>query len=154
MATGLPLYEFAYIPKARFQDKLHELAELADKREKWEYRNTPSPYPLPILFNYLHHTFMRLQEEGKVAELADRACFNTGLVTDNQEELFAYFVPNTTGMTGAQRWFLEGFCRESDRRLLAFGKLPDMAHYFDDPAELLYDTETPSPEKPGSYHRR
>lgn len=131
------LRNFAYIHD--IDQKLEELASIAQP-ENWSYRHTPSPHKLPILFNYLFYTFARLHEEGKVACSTDgtRACFNTGLVTPNQEEVFAYLVPNKN--PDQQAWFLAKFCRESDRDLLVFGQLPDTAHYFSDPSELLYNT--------------
>lgn len=129
-----PLFEFAYVPG--IEDRLEELASLAYK-ENWDYRLTSSPRPKPILYSYLRYTFERLRDEGQVMEHDAAACFNTGLVTENQEEIFAYFVPNTRP---EPRWKLQAFARESDRRLLQFGTLPPMAHYFDDPSELLYDT--------------
>jgi len=38
---------------------------------------------------------------------------------------------------------LHGFRRESERELTDFGRLPELASYFSDPAELLYDTRLP-----------
>jgi Domain of unknown function (DUF3825) len=35
--------------------------------------------------------------------------------------------------------FIKAFVKESDRQLTGFGKRPDMASYFDDPRQLLYD---------------
>jgi hypothetical protein len=131
------LRNFAYVHD--FDQKLDELASLAQP-ENWDYRHTFSSFQLPVLYSYFHYTFARLHEEGKIAYSAneDKACFNTGLVTLNQEEIFAYCVPNKN--PGQQPWFLARFCKESDRELLAFGQLPAIAHYFDDPSELLYNT--------------
>lgn len=55
-----PLYRFAIIPDV--QEQLHRLAALAEP-EDWNYRHTPSDHELPILFNYLHYTFERIEEE-------------------------------------------------------------------------------------------
>ena len=43
-------------------------------------------------------------------------------------------------MTLAPLWILEKFAKESDRSLTVFAQRPDIANYFSDPSELLYDT--------------
>lgn len=136
-----PLFEFAQVS---IDARLQELAQLAQP-ENWNYRKAASLRDLPILYNYIHHTFSRILEEGKVAFSAarDRACFNTGLITPNYEEIFAFFVPHRNPQPNGPEWYLQKFCRESDRDLLPIGALPIIAHYFDDPAELLYDTRKP-----------
>ncbi|MBV8274804.1 MAG: DUF3825 domain-containing protein [Verrucomicrobia bacterium] len=100
----------------------------------WEYRSSKqSTRSNPILFNYLVYTFSRIQEENKiaVAQGDTKACFNTGLVTPNQEQLFALFVPNAN--PNQQPWFLREFCRESDRQLRDFDQLPPLASFFTEP---------------------
>ena len=128
---------FAYL--GDIAGKLQWLASLAAP-ENWEYRHSPAVLgrPYPVLLNYLRYTFKRLSEENKISEGAKVACFNTGLVTALQEEIFAYLEPNEH--KDQQPWFLAAFCPESDRHLLAFSKLPQRAQYFDDPSELLYDS--------------
>jgi hypothetical protein len=67
------------------------------------------------------------------------AAFNTGLVTLNQEEIFALFASKPPGNDG-RVWKLSGFHSSSDHALLGkFDKLPELADYFDDPSVLLYD---------------
>src|SRR3990170_5517376 len=131
------LFAFAYL--GDLPGKLKWLADLASP-ENWEYRHTPPQpdRPYPVLLNYLRYTFKRLREEDKIVEAGDVACFNTGLVTSLQEEVFAYLRPNEH--EEREEWFLTAFCPESDRRLLAFSTLPERASYFDDPSELLYDS--------------
>ena len=135
--TSDDLFAFAYL--GDWVGKLNWLASLASP-ENWEYRHTtPIPdRPYPLLLNYLKYTFKRLSEEKKIVKEAEVACFNTGLVTPLQEEIFAYLEPNEH--EGREPWFLATFCQESDRRLLSFGTLPQRAQYFDDPSELLYDS--------------
>lgn len=131
-----PLFDFAYV--SALDERLAGLAELAE-RENWGEPDSED-HERPVLHSYLQFTFIRVQDQGKiaVAPAKDKACFNTGLVTPNQEFLFAYFVPHTKPESGVQ-WFLKSFCRESDRCLADFDALPDMATYFDDPRDLLYD---------------
>ena len=68
------LFKFALIPD--FNEKLEALASLAEK-EDWEYHNTVIGYPKPILYNYIHYTFERIQEENKTCITPDKkfACF-------------------------------------------------------------------------------
>ncbi len=117
------------------------LAGLA-QTEDWNYRMSTTERELPILRNYIKYTFRRAQYQDRIA-VGDRngspaACFNTGLLTPHYERIFGYFVSQTR-TSFPQPWFLMGFYRESDYRLMAFQKLPDRATYFDNPSELLYN---------------
>jgi cold shock CspA family protein len=119
---------------------LNELKELAEK-EPWEYKNTPNKEHLPILRNYFRHTFNRLVEMSDgIAYSADGkyASINTGLVTDNQEEIFAQFEVNKRKM---QPWQFSGFQKSSSRKFVDnFGSSPPpLADYYDDPSVLIYD---------------
>ena len=134
----VPLFNFASMgPSVEWLQALAEMAE----PEVWSYRLTPSPYDKPILHSYLRYTFSRLEDEEKVkvAQSGRRAAFNTGLVTRNQEEIFAYFVPNP--VPAHQPWRLKAFVQATDREFLEnFGAaLPELANYFTDPSVLLYD---------------
>lgn len=120
---------------------LEPLAALAED-EPWECKHAIASEPLPILRSYVRYTFRRLEEmAGGVAVSSDAqaAAFNTGLVTLNQEEIYAMFRPNTR--PGRQPWRLLGFRKASDWDLIdKFGSSPPpLANYFDDPSVLLYD---------------
>lgn len=130
------LFEFSFVPDTN--DHLAELAAEAEK-EDWEYHRTPSGHPRPVLYNYIRQTYHRLAEEGKIALSRDGqfACFNTGLVTDSQEPIFASFEVNR--QAGKQPWFFKGWFRKGRWELNKFDQLPDMAHYFDDPSCLVFD---------------
>lgn len=130
-----PLYEFSWFND--FPKSLQELSQLAMK-DDWDYKNNPTGR-FPILSNYIHHTFAKIQEEGKVLIEVDSAVFNTGLVTENQEEIYAYFDKNRR-VGGTINWFFVGWRKKSDRALMKFSLLPDGANYFQNPAELIYDT--------------
>lgn len=133
------LFEYSYAPN--FEGHLEELAAMAEV-EHWGYGSTTNGSSLSSLFSYIDHTFRRLEEESKVAATEDASAFNTGLVTPNQEEIFGYFEKNTGYDPAAgrpQKWYFVAFIRESDRAMSQFSKLPEMAHYFENPADLLYD---------------
>lgn len=141
-------------PLLRFADMGPEevwLAALAKKAEPETWMpSPPSPHSkYPILKNYVSHTFARLDFEDrvnvgkKIAVGRDGnkpyACFNTGLVTNNQEEIFCLFSGKSSETDGRQ-WKLAGFHAESDHEMLGrFEALPELANFFDDPAVLLYD---------------
>ena len=107
--------------------------------ENWNYRNLPSAtQDHPILRNYLHHIFTKINEDNRIEFYGDFCCFDTGLVTANQEEIFSLFVKNKKPNTTIS-WFFKGFKKRSDRDLMQFSKLPDPVNFFDDPRDLLYD---------------
>ena len=62
-------------------------------KEDWDYKKNPIGKN-PILENYIRHTFVKVYEEGKVLEQHGYAIFNTGLVTDYQEEIYGLFQKN------------------------------------------------------------
>lgn len=128
------LFDFAWFMD--FHAKIEELKNLA-MPEDWDYKKNPLGTN-PILENYIKHTFKKLEQEGKVLVQGDYAVFNTGLVTSFQEEIFALFQKNKR--TGSQPWFFLGWRKHSERDLMRFSSLPDVANYFDNPADLLYDT--------------
>lgn len=136
-----PLFDFAYI--SAFNDRLAALAQIAEP-EDWG-REDDDGHTHPVLRSYIQHTFIRVQDEDKIAYTAakEKACFNTGLVTPNQESVYAFFIPAENPEPGGARWYLKGFPRESDRSLSDFDALPEMADYFEDPKDLLYDTRCP-----------
>ena len=139
LGTDFPdkLFSFAYM---QYMDaNIQELAELAEP-EDWKYRNTISDHELPVLYNYIQETYKRLSEEGKIEISTDGqfACFNTGLVTPNQEPIFASFEVNRE--QNRAPWFFKGWFRKGEWELNKFSYLPEMAHYFEDPTVLVFDT--------------
>ena len=141
-----PLERFAELPD--FEDHLAMLAGVSDnkvvvaQKENWKYRHAESSDLFPILRSFMFYTFERLQEEDKIAEATnDRgvktACFNTGLVTERQESIYGMFVDSRRE---DPPWVFRAFHRESDYPLTFFKQRPEIANYFSDPAELLYDT--------------
>lgn len=131
-----PIKEFAFLPD--FSDHLFDLEEMAEE-EDWEYRYTDSDFPRPILYAYIIHTFNRVEEEDKLAYSSDglAACFDTGLVTPQQEPIYALFDENK--IPDRQPWYFQGFVRKGDVRMTRFAQLPEMANYVDHPAEFVFD---------------
>jgi hypothetical protein len=131
-----PLYEFAYVHE--FNERLAELKDLAEE-EDWDYAEAQSEHPTPLLYYYIHYTFVRLYEQKKIAVTPDEsfACFNTGLVTEHQESIFALFSKNK--LAGREPWRFVKWCRKGEYELTKFNALPEIATYFEDPACLVLD---------------
>ena len=131
----MKLFDFAWFQN--FHNSIADLKTIA-MEENWDYKNRPVGKN-PILENYIHHTFSKLHEEEKVNVQGDYAVFNTGLVTEFQEEIFAFFQKNKRINTTIP-WFFLGWRKASDRDLMKFGSLPEVANYFSNPSDLIYDT--------------
>lgn len=131
MSTNL--YDFSWFPD--FQKSIVELKDLA-MDEDWDYITPTGKFP--ILVNYINHTFSKLVEENKIEFFGEYAIYNTGLVTENQEEIFGYFQKNKRPNSSIP-WYFQGWRKMSDRDLVKFSKLPETAHYFTDASELIYD---------------
>jgi len=153
-----PLEKFALLPY--WESKIAFLAKISP--EPWDYLNSDLENRiLPVLSNYLFYTFGRLHKEEKLyneksiaiseTEMTYKnvkskikcACFNTGLATAYQEEIFADFIENSNKRTkNDPEWVLKKFCKASDAEMSVFDK-PEWANYFrdmDDLSEILYDT--------------
>lgn len=136
---------------------MYELWEKVLKGEKWHYGETENPSHFPILESYLQYTFYRLQKEDeyqtnpskkKIVELDNYACFNTGLVDKRYRPIYAMFTKNSHV---TQKWQLLDFCIESEgyagkEMVRNFSPSPARAHYFDKPADMLYDITCGKPK--------
>ena len=129
------LFEFAYM--GNFDDAIQQLANFAEE-EDWNYISTESEKNNPILYNYILYTFKRLYEEDKISIENDHACFDTGLMTKSQEPIYAFFEKNN--MPEQQDWHFKQWTRKGDHIMSHFTILPEMAHYFESPEDLVYDT--------------
>ena len=122
-----------------------KLARMA-KDEEWnfhrsEYRKPGQNYP--ILTNYLNYTFIRVLDEDKIVYSSDgdRACFNTGLQTKNEKDIYATFFRNKQAQErGQPSWTLFGFFDSYSDKLSDFSPLPELASYISDPVDLVFDT--------------
>ena len=134
--TGRLLYDYAYIHN--IDDRLSELESIAEP-ENWEYKHSPNQKPLPILYYYFHYTFERVREQDKIYCSIDNkfSCFNTGLVTIHQEPIYALFSKNT--LPDKEPWRFVKFCRRGEYELSKFKELPDIATYFEEPSDLVFD---------------
>jgi hypothetical protein len=133
-----PFQDFALVPK--FDEQIEALAFLAEP-EDWDYHHTPSPEAKPTLRNYIKYTYRRIAQEKKIAVTKDEkhACWNTGLVTPHQESIYILFEENKFPDRRSY-WHFWKFSRRGQWDLNCFPALPEMAHYYEDPALLVFDT--------------
>jgi cold shock CspA family protein len=146
---------------AIFQNLNQSLKELvlpptgiAEKEDgNWDYIKKPIR-GIPVLFSYMNQTFLRISESqpeklvrGRSSDGNDYIYFNTGLVTTEQEEIYAYFIKNeryaplsSWGATIPEWKFLE-FNTNQSRYRIYFSSVPAMATYFGDAeiTQLIFD---------------
>lgn len=141
------LLDWAYMKD--YRQAINDLKNMALK-ERWYYKSQTPTNPYPILSNYLIYTFYRLSKENDKIPTNDQyAAFNTGLVNDLYEPIYALFEKNK--LPGMQKWHFIEFCISGIGRsgkILAsnFNPLPGRAKFFDNTAELIYDLEAPEPQ--------
>ena len=135
------LFKFALFPN--YDSAISYLADnLADK-EAWDFSDSAMKNN-SILKNYLEFTFRKLQQEKKIAFTTDNnfACFNTGLVTENLEDIFAFFEEYKNPKSGFTTPFcFKAFLKKSDNNILKHfsHSIPDVANFFDRPELLIFN---------------
>lgn len=137
----------AYLGRRDVWDKkLKYLAE-AVQPEQWNFdRPSESEKPFSILFNYINYTYDRVKQEGKIAITSDGnyMCFNTGLQTVHGTDVFAFFVKrDKTTLADTKQWYFIAFTQKTEERMQGFEALPDIADYFTNPADFIFDKRLP-----------
>ncbi len=141
------LLDWAYM--GDFRHAINDLKNIALK-ERWYYKSQHPTYPFPILSKYLTYTFFRLSKEAHKIAMNDQfATFNTGLVNNLYEPIYALFEKNK--VQGRQEWFFHEFCisgvgRAGKNLASNFNPLPDRAQFFNNTSELIYDINGPEPQ--------
>lgn len=131
------LFDFAFCPMPAFA----YLSELAVP-EDWGENDR-------VLKNYLTFTFKRAVHLYNKAAEAGEGCsalifqhdcclMDTGLFTERFEPIYVLFEPNERP-DARQQWFLKGFYKASDPRLIEFSVLPDRVHFSENPADFVFD---------------
>jgi len=168
---GNELDKYAYFPRPKdmpglkgWDAAVNSLAVNLALEERWYYDDADKQNR-PILKNYLSFTFQRLQYEDKLEkEVAAKnnrqprlkilenqlyAVWNTGLVDNIYDPIYAYFMRNDgRTLTIKQPWVFMGFntANSSQQKIMSsFPYRPERASYFNDPRELLYDTRATEP---------
>ncbi len=136
------LFEFSFVPN--YEKSIKYLATNLSDEEDWEFSDAKH-IKYSILKNYLEHIFRKLKQENKIAYASGNsyACFNTGLVTKNLEEIFAFFESNKNPKPGQKTtpFCFKAFLKESDYQLLRVfpGNLPEIADFFQKPEDLIFN---------------
>ncbi|MCK9400511.1 MAG: DUF3825 domain-containing protein [Bacteroidales bacterium] len=142
MATfNSELFKFALFPN--YNDSIRFLAETLTDREEWDFSDSQTK-SYSILKNYLEFTFRKLQQEKKVVFTQDNnfACFNTGLITNNLEDIFAFFEKYKNPRPGFNTpYCFKAFLKKSDNNVLRHfsHNLPDIANFFEKPELLIFN---------------
>ena len=146
---------------SKFEDIGQSLKDLSSnpslaeqKNEYWDYMQQPTG-GCPVLFSYINQTFLRVEFQrdkilyGKSKDgKGEFACFNTGLVTKEQDDIYAYFTKNDEwqelkdwGLSIPKWKFLE-FNTDQSKYKKYFSILPQMATFFEDTeiTQLIFDT--------------
>lgn len=153
--TRTALEKFANFPN--WDESILDLASNHAQKEEgnWDYINKKTGQ-FPVLESYISYTFLRLHKEGKIKYATRKenlkelkfACFNTGLATIKQEDIFAYFehkdnltnIRQNEGYLKQPVWVFRCFDRESNRIMNNFAQKPELANYFQNAAELIYES--------------
>ena len=145
------LCDWAYLPKG-WKGTIELLYKYIRKDEHWYFGEKQEDKPsYPILSNYLRYTFVRIYKEKKIRysiPTAEKkyAAFNTGLVNDLYESIYAIFEKNRN--EGQKEWFLLGFSpRGSDmgKELLGYiDGVPPRAKYITEQDLMIPDGINPS----------
>ncbi len=137
-APNQAIFKYAFCgTKELFYDKLNDLALLAEEEDWTGSSSTKNSR----LYNYIIKTFERCQEQNLVVVSANElfSVFNTGLMTNNGEDIYGYFIPNKK--QDAQKWFLKDFIVCSDRNLSQdFFDKPRLAEY-GNKEDFYFDTD-------------
>ena len=141
MAYSSELFSFAYFPN--YDNAIRFLGENLASQEEWDYTDSQTK-TYSILKNYLEFTFRKLKQEGKVVYTSDNkyACFNTGLVTNNLEDIFAFFEEYRNPRPGTTTPFcFKAFLKESDNNILRnfYENIPEIANFFEKPELLIFN---------------
>lgn len=143
------LFKFAFFPglpgqqsTTGYPDRIEYLASTLAAHETWNYSGTVGNTN-PILKNYLEFTFRRLKQEKKIKFTIDNkfACFNTGLVTENLEDIYALFEQYKNPTPNNSPYFFLEFLKKSDTPVLRHfsGNFPETTDYFEVPDLLLFN---------------
>lgn len=135
------LFSFAFFP--RFDDSIHFLATSLAAHEPWDFSDSKVTKHA-ILKNFLEFTYRKLVQEHKIAYSADNefACFNTGLVTPNLEDIFAFFEKYRNPRDiNTPPFFFRAFLKESDNCILRnfADTIPSTADFFQNPELLIFN---------------
>lgn len=139
--SNYKLFDFAFFPQ--YDKAIDYLAHSLADKEDWDFSDSIDKNN-SILKNYLEFTYRKLLQEKKVCYTNDNkfACFNTGLVTANLEDIFGFFEEYKSPKPNFKTPFcFKGFLKKSDHSILKYfsSSIPDIADFFDKPELLIFN---------------
>lgn len=129
------LYDYMYM--GDYNKNISDLASLA-LPETWTLQPEDEN---GVLKRYLSKTFERLQEENKIITTEKFCAFNTGLYTNNYEEIFV--IAEKSSINSQKEWTFKEFCTEYKLDNIDIKVIPQRADYFYDPSLLLFNWHYP-----------
>ncbi len=135
------ILSFAFFPPD-LDAALAQLSQTAED-EKWDYQDPPTDRQNPVLHYYITGTYRRVAYQDKIvlSENGENCCFNTGLVTDRQEAIYASFEANSRQDDRARPWYFKGWLRGGEVRMSRYPELPEQADYVGDPSRWFFHTD-------------
>ena len=138
--TEFTLFDFAFCgSRDGFDKMLCYLSSIAEE-EKWSFDENPNT----ILYKYIRGTFKQCYAQNKIlySEDNNNACFNTGLLTKNGNDIVAMFTKNNR--EESQAWRLQGFRDITERQFMnVFNCVPQIATYTENYEELYFNPNYP-----------
>lgn len=135
--TIYKLYQYAFCGDDDFFMGL--LKELAIMSEEEIWFSSDKEY-LDILKFYILNVFDKAFEDNLIIEENECSIFNTGLLTQNQEEIYGFFILNYKNE--AQKWYFKGFFCESERVILHnFKNKPQLITFINNKQDYYFDTD-------------
>lgn len=127
-----------------WEQPFEELSLLA-KPELWNFQKEKYKkhgQKFPILMGYLNYAFIRLQEQNKITVSNNTACFNTGLQTKDEKDIFAIFNKiKFAAERNMPEWNLISFVDSYSDKLKPFNKLPEVATFITDSSDLVFNLD-------------
>ncbi len=136
-----------WTPEGQTWDCIYQDLSGMAKSEPWDFINQEFKKEgrnYPILVNYLNYTFLRALEQGKVCYSSDPdyACFNTGLQTQNEKDIFALFYKTKNATENDKPdWSFYKFVDSYSSDLKPYGKTPEIPTYITDSTDLVFDVK-------------
>lgn len=120
---------------------LSELIKLSGNEERWDVQGKPES---GILRNYFKYTYLRQKElSDHLLTAGDLMCWNTGLMDHNGDDILCELKRKGADAVGPT-WIWRRFLTVADRSATNWRDAP-RAKYWDNPADLIYDTDRGAP---------
>lgn len=135
------LFSYAFCgSELTFTQKLKSLSEIAEP-EIWDFKDSPEYKELSVLRKYIFGTFQRCYDQNLILKSEDDqySCFNTGLLTQNGNDILGLFGENSN-KNASQKWYLVGFFDKCEREIMNnFSEIPNLPTYTDNYEDYYFN---------------